>query len=371
MGTKMNLKKCLIIGIAISLMISVGCFKFWQIPNYSKSPPRASNGSIEITSVYEVNGSTVSILSGDIFSIAGNKPNSAIVIGAKPILEDPYVPGSLDYVLRSKFRFNSPEEKAFKSKLSLHKAAATNSTPPFIARFEPKETPISQVLFMLAGIDADMWNGDSPKGAEEKIINTIEEGVEKIVNQAAQKDIDQLYFPLLGAGAGKLRADKSIKAILSGINSAAYTGSSPKEIYLVLYSSPKKGEAKRSGELSELAYWAFESLKDNGAHGIWKHKSHLLLMAQLFLIMGGVLLSALVSVYWLRSVMLTPGAILGNIIKWVLISTGAIAISKNSAIALEPLDLDKYLIILALSFIIPIWEWGKMGDPIEVKDASD
>ncbi len=364
----MKLRSALFFALILSLVLSLMFWWFWDVPAYLDAPPRAKSGKLEITDLYENSGTKVKIVSGNILKSIPGEPVSAFVIGAKLGLEKPHVPTSLDSIVRKKALKHSQAE-TFTKELESNKELSKKEVAKeyWVASFSPDPIPSGRKLYMLAGVDVDIWNDKRPKDALKRKATIIEKGITEVLIKAAEDGIVRLYVPLIGAGAGGLAPDVSIRAIISGVNEAAVSGRSPKEIVILFY-APGKNQAAENDELSQLSFETFNLLKDISGNGVWKKTSSYLLASQLLLLIFAVTLSAILATFTLKKVVLTPGAVMVNIFKWVAVSSGFLASSQSEPFTFNPLPWGKFSVLFIACLVVPLWEWGKFGEPIEIKN---
>ncbi|MBN8454358.1 hypothetical protein [Accumulibacter sp.] len=370
---RINEQQALMLSIVLMLACATTSWLWWSVPDRSKVSPRAENSKLAMHHLYAMNGTAVKISSGDIFTAIADEPQSAIVIGAKTDLSEPHVETSIDYKFRALLRAAPNADELLRELVEAARKAPQQEVTKFTAWIAPLSPSLAsggRKPYMLAGVDVDVWGGQRPKDALERKARIIEAGVEMALVHAGANGIKRVYLPMLGAGAGALGPRDSIQALLSGVNAAAYSRSAPSEVVLLFFAQSKHSPAQND-QLSQLAFAAHEVINDYSATGPWKPQSKYLLASQLFLLVAGVLASALLATWFLRSVILTPTTIIANVVKWVIVGSGVIALGQSAWYAPSPLETDRFVVLLIAACIIPFWEWGKLSEPkIKVLDAS-
>lgn len=363
-----------LVGLAgIALLISVFALAASTLPLTPSKSTEADNGLIPETELYIYENVQVLFRTGDVFK--DTKQGEAFIFSAKIDLAEPHKESSIDYQYRKRAE-SSPDFENILAKERKRRPPAKKRFPePWIAIFPVIHTD-KQTLprtYAIAGIEGDIYDGLTPTETVQKKIPVIESGVRRALQVAQGRKETRVLLPLIGSGAAGLDSGQAIRAVFRGINGAIEEENSPATIVVVLYPGQELKSslsieererllAKRDEKLDSMARELFEVVTDIRS-GIWVHQERLVWIAQVSLLVLAALLAGLIAVAFRRFPVEVPAtALIGNVAKWALLTTGFVSLSGKIPLDMSPRPWPQIAALFVAALVVPLWEWAKLGE---------
>lgn len=323
--------------------------------------------------LYALWRSKVKVCKGSIWDFPSKSGKSAISLGVKCDLANPYhtMPGSksLDVQLREKFKNDQEFNAILKKVEKKHIQDCSDNGKGYWVDVIPQKKINNHEIYLIAGIEAIPLgkNKEFPYITENKP-NKIMNLVSLLCKKAEEGKISNLAIPLIGTGAGGVEEDVAFNAILTGINKAAICGNAPTHITLVLFPEGKSNDEKKSW-FSERVRFLYAMINGKTKYNVWIFNFPLCVAIQLLLLIWAICLSSLYAISDPKlPVRIRTSVIFGNAFKWVLLSSGFIVISQPKFGFSEPLPKTKFIMVFLAALLMPLWEWYKLGETPDRKE---
>ncbi len=324
--------------------------------------------------LYTLGKTTVMYEKGDLFSFKKGLKNSearGIAISVKCDLRHPHHdnPGSqsLDFQLRKKLKNDSIKLYDALEKLK-HKHSCNGLFDNWVDEIENIQLN-SNRIFVLAGIDAIPDNEEEIELLRSRKDEIIFKGISELCKISDDKKIKHLAIPIIGTGAGGVNENEAMHSILRGINRSAYKKHAPETISLFFW--PKGNDekeknawySKRVRMMNSFVNNEIQNGKNGKDYNIWDYEYPIKSTIQILVLLMAVCISGLIYTYKEGgNNTLTMTVILGNTLKWIILTTGIFTFSTGSFSLPKPLDFSALFILFVVIIFMSLWEWYKLGD---------